>query len=172
MIRETDVFRIGTINKPHGVKGEVSFTFTDDIFDRVDGEYLLLMMDGILVPFFLEEYRFKSDNVALVKLEDIDTAEQARRLTNVAVYFPKKYMDAQDEVTSWEYFTGFRVDDLRHGTLGTITAIDDSTLNVLFVIDDGKGGELLLPAHEEFITGLDKHQRIITVNIPDGLIDL
>ena len=125
MIRETDVFRIGTINKPHGVKGEVSFTFTDDIFDRVDGEYLLLMMDGILVPFFLEEYRFKSDNVALVKLEDIDTAEQARRLTNVAVYFPKKYMDAQEEVTSWEYFTGFRVDDLRHGTLGTITAIVD-----------------------------------------------
>ena len=81
MIKKEEVYRIGIFNKPHGVKGEVSFTFTDDIFDRVDGEYLLLMMDGILVPFFLEEYRFKSDNVALVKLEDIDTAEVEALLT-------------------------------------------------------------------------------------------
>ena len=68
MIRKEEVFKIGVINKPHGVKGEVSFTFTDDIFDRVDCDYLILLMDGILVPFFMEEYRFRSDNVALVKL--------------------------------------------------------------------------------------------------------
>lgn len=51
MIRKEEVFKIGTINKPHGVKGEVSFTFTDDIFDRVDCDYLILLLDGILVPF-------------------------------------------------------------------------------------------------------------------------
>ena len=96
MIRKEEVFKIGIINKPHGVKGEVSFTFTDDIFDRVDAEYLVLLLDGILVPFFFEEYRFRSDTVALVKFEGIDTAEQARRLTNVEVYFPKKFMDGQE----------------------------------------------------------------------------
>ena len=92
MIKKEEVFKIGVINKPHGVKGEVSFSFTDDIFDRVeDCDYLILMMDGILVPFFWEEYRFKSDNVALVKFEGIDTAERAKMFTNVEVYFPKKY---------------------------------------------------------------------------------
>ena len=114
MIRKEEVFKIGIINKPHGVKGEVSFTFTDDIFDRVDCDYLILLLDGILVPFFIEEYRFRSDNAALVKFEGIDTAEKARGFTNVEVYFPKKYMEEQDEITSWNFFVGFKVHDCSH----------------------------------------------------------
>ena len=92
MIKKDEVFKIGVFNKPHGVKGELSFTFTDDIFDRVDCEYLICLLDGIMVPFFMEEYRFRSDTTALVKLERIDTAEQARKFTNVEVYFPLKYV--------------------------------------------------------------------------------
>lgn len=170
MIRKEEVFKIGVINKPHGIKGEVSFTFTDDIFDRVDCDYLILLMDGILVPFFMEEYRFRSDTVALVKFEGIDTAEQARRFTNVEVYFPKKFMDEQEDVTSWNFFIGFRVEDVHHGYLGEITNVDDTTLNVLFAIEKD-GEELLLPAHKEFIIGLDREKKVMKVNVPDGLIE-
>lgn len=170
MIRKEEVFKIGVINKPHGVKGEVSFTFTDDIFDRVDCDYLILLMDGILVPFFMEEYRFRSDNMALVKFEDIDTAEQARKFTNVEVYFPKKFMDEQEDVTSWNFFIGFRVEDVHHGYLGEITDVDDTTINVLFSIEKD-GEELLLPAHEEFIIDLDRKKKVMKVDVPDGLIE-
>ena len=170
MIRKEEVFKIGVINKPHGVKGEVSFTFTDDIFDRVDCDYLILLMDGILVPFFMEEYRFRSDNVALVKFEDINTAEQARKFTNVEVYFPKKFMDEQEDVTSWNFFIGFRVEDVHHGYLGEITDVDDTTINVLFSIEKD-GEELLLPAHEEFIIDLDRKKKVMKVDVPDGLIE-
>lgn len=170
MIRKEEVFKIGIINKPHGVKGEVSFTFTDDIFDHVDCDYLILLMDGILVPFFMEEYRFRSDNVALVKFEDIDTAEQARKFTNVEVYFPKKFMDEQEDVTSWNFFIGFRVEDVHHGYLGEITDVDDTTINVLFSIEKD-GEELLLPAHEEFIIDLDREKKVMKVDVPDGLIE-
>lgn len=69
MIKKDEVFKIGIFNKPHGVKGEISFTFTDDIFDRVECEYLVCLLDGIFVPFFIEEYRFRSDTTALVKLK-------------------------------------------------------------------------------------------------------
>ena len=36
MIREDDVYKIGRLGKPHGVKGEITFMFDDDIFDRTD----------------------------------------------------------------------------------------------------------------------------------------
>lgn len=171
MIRKDEVFKIGIINKPHGVKGEVSFTFTDDIFDRVDDcDYLVLLLDGILVPFFIEEYRFRSDHAALVKFEGIDTAEKARRFTNVEVYFPKKYMEEQENVTSWNFFIGFKVEDIYHGDLGYIVDVDDTTVNVLFVIERG-GEEILLPAHEEFILGIDKENKCMKVDIPDGLLE-
>lgn len=73
MIRQEDVYKIGVIGKTHGVKGELSVQIDDDVFDRVDADYLVLSLDGILVPFFLEEYRFKSDEVALIKFLNIDT---------------------------------------------------------------------------------------------------
>ena len=78
MIKQEDVYKIGRLGKTHGVKGEVSFQFDDDIFDRVDAEYLVLEIDGILVPFFMEEYRFRSDTVCLVKFCDIDTQQRAQ----------------------------------------------------------------------------------------------
>ena len=85
MIKREDVYKIGLFNKPHGIHGELSFTFTDDIFDRADCDYLICRLDDIFVPFFIEEYRFRSDSTALVKLEGVDTAERARMFTNVEV---------------------------------------------------------------------------------------
>ena len=48
MIKREEVYKIGIFNKPHGIHGELSFTFTDDIFDRVEAEYLICLLDGIL----------------------------------------------------------------------------------------------------------------------------
>ena len=172
MIKKEEVFKIGVFNKPHGVKGELCFSFTDDIFDRVDGEYLICLLDGILVPFFIEEYRFRSETSALVKLENVDTAEQARKFTNVEVYFPLKFVeeDDSDDIPTWGYFVGFQVKDIHHGDLGEIVAVDDSTMNVLFSIERPDGEEILLPAHEEFIVKLEKKKRRLTVEVPEGLL--
>ena len=67
MIKQEEVFKIGKLGKSHGVKGEVNLLFDDDIFDRTDAEYLILEVDGILVPFYIEEYRFHGNSTALMK---------------------------------------------------------------------------------------------------------
>ena len=171
MIRKEDVYRIGQLAKPHGIKGEVAFNFTDDIFDRTDEcDYLVCLMDGIMVPFFIEEYRFKSDTVALVKFEGVDTAEQARRFTNIEVYFPIKYAEESDEL-SWSYFVGFCIIDEQLGELGNVEAVDESTINTLFVVTRPNGEELLIPAQEAFITDMDHKLRTITMDLPEGMVE-
>jgi len=171
MIKEEEVYKIGIINKPHGIHGELSFTFDDDIFDRVDADYIVCLMDGILVPFFIESYRFRSDSSALIKLEGVDDEQQARRFTNTEVFFPKKHAEGtEDEDLTWAYFTGFIIKDVKEGKIGKVTDVDDSTINTLFVVDrDGK--ELLIPAQEDFIVNLDREARIITMDLPSGLIE-
>lgn len=172
MIRREDVYKIGIFNKPHGIHGELSFTFTDDIFDRVESDYLICLLDGILVPFFIEEYRFRSDSTALVKLEGVDSAERARMFTNVEVYFPVEHAEeAGPGELSWDFFVGFRVDDVHHGELGEVVEVDNATVNTLFVIEKD-GEELLLPAQEEFIVEIDRMHRVMTVNVPEGLLSL
>ena len=168
MIKEEEVYRIGRLGKAHGVKGEVSFQFDDDIFDRVDCDYLVLDVDGILVPFFIEEYRFRSDSVALVKFEDIDTQQRAQELTGCDVYFPRSLAD-DDETPSLSMLIGFDVVDVTTGTtVGRIAAIDDSTANLLFELEDGR----LIPAAEELITNIDSKNKVIKMTIPEGLLEL
>lgn len=172
MIKAEDVYRIGIINKPHGVHGELLFTFDDDIFDRVEADYIICMMDGILVPFFFESYRFRSDTTALIKLEGIDTEQQAKRMTNVEVFFPKDHAEElEDNELTWNYFVGFLINDVNKGDIGKVTDVDDSTINTLFVVDY-KGTEILIPAQEDFIVDLDREKRVITMQIPEGLFDL
>lgn len=172
MIKKEEVYKIGLFNKPHGIHGELQFTFTDDIFDRADCDYLVCLLDGIFVPFFIEEYRFRSDSTALVKLEGIDTAERARMFTNVEVYFPVKYAEEADGgELSWNFFTGFLMEEIHYGMLGEITDVDTTTVNTLFVVQ-GEDGEILVPAREEFIRGIDRKRKIITVKLPEGLLNL
>ena len=169
MIRKEDVYKIGRIGKAHGVKGEVSFNFDDDVFDRVEAEYLILEVDGILVPFFMEEYRFRSDSTALVKFEDIDTQERARELTNCDVYFLRDLADDEEEVLTYSFLVVFGIIDASTGKkVGTIASIDESTLNILFELEDGT----LIPASEELITDIDKDNKTITIALPEGILDL
>ncbi|WP_148371512.1 ribosome maturation factor RimM [Bacteroides bouchesdurhonensis] len=172
MIKKEEVYKIGIFNKPHGIHGELQFTFTDDIFDRADCDYLVCQLDGIFVPFFIEEYRFRSDSTALVKLEGVDTAERARMFTNVDVYFPVEHVDeAEAGELSWNFFIGFRMEDVHHGLLGEVVDVDTTTVNTLFVVKQ-EGEELLVPAQEEFILGIDQEKKLITVELPEGLLDL
>lgn len=172
MIKKEEVYKIGLFNKPHGIHGELSFTFSDDIFDRVDCDYLVCLLDGIFVPFFIEEYRFRSDSTALIKLEGVDSAERARMFTNIEVYFPIKYAEeSEPDELSWNFFIGFNMRDVHAGELGEIIDVDQATMNILFVVNYGKE-ELLVPAQEEFIVEIDQTHKVITVNLPEGLLAL
>lgn len=169
MIRAEEVYKIGRLGKAHGVKGEVSFQFDDDIFGRVDADYLVLDIDGILVPFFMEEYRFRSDTVCLVKFSGIDTQQRAQELTGCDVFFPRTLAEEGDEMPSLASLVGFKiVNDVNGETVGRIAAIDDSTVNILFELENGT----LIPASDELITDIDAEQRTIRMNIPEGLLDI
>lgn len=167
MLRE-EVYKIGRIGKTHGIKGEVTMQVDDDIFDRTDAEYLVLELDGIKVPFYMEEYRFKNDDVALIKFEGIDTQERARELTGADVYFPRTSpAPSQGEEISYASLVGFSVVDANTGkAVGEIALIDDQTDNIMFELTDGT----LLPAAEELIEDIDVEKREITLQIAEGLL--
>ena len=180
MIKPQQVYPIGRIGKPHGVKGEMNFMFDDDVFDTTDSDYIIIETEGILVPFFFEEYRFRNDNTAIIKLEGIDTQEQAREFTNCVVYFERsKAENAEDETSSLlspqknRQIVGFTIVDAQTGkSIGTVKDIDDSTINVLLVIEGEDHQQMLIPANEDLIEGIDLQRQTITMRLPDGLLTL
>jgi len=172
MINHSDVFQIGKINKPHGLAGEVSFSFTTDVFDTEEAPYVVMEMDGILVPFFIEEYRFRSDSTALLKLEGIDSESKAKQFTGLTVYLPVSYLENVEPTgIDMEYFIGFTMEDVAKSFEAEITDVDQTTDNLLFVARSGDN-EWLIPASDDFIRHIDHDKKIIEVELPEGLLDL
>lgn len=172
MILKAEIFPIGKINKPHGIHGEMSFTFTTDVFDSEDVQFFVIEVEGIFVPFFIESYRFKTDTTGLLKLDGINSEEMAREFSGLTLYLPNNYLEKVDEDDiTMDYFVGFSIVDEKTGDLGKVTAIEESTENVLFIIQNNND-ELLIPANDDFILDIDHKEKKIYMQIPEGLLDL
>ena len=174
MIERNEVFQIGRITKPHGLKGELELSYTSDIFNDVDIPCFICEVDGILVPFFIEDYRFKNDGTVLVKFETIDDDERAKMLAKSPVYIERKYLPTDihaSEVEGADYYIGFQIYDEDNRPIGKITAIDDETENALFFVERD-GSEVIIPATDDYIIAIDDDQRIMQMELPEGLLDL
>ncbi len=172
MIHEDEVLFIGTIGGRHGIGGEVELNFHDNAFDRGNAEYLFLNRDGILVPYFWEEYRFKNSQTAIFKFEDIDTEQQAKTLKGSEVFYPLKELGEEETFQSWKSLIGFNVTDEQGHTVGKITHIDDSSANIILTVEDPKHREILLPFHEDLLIQFMPESRTLQLRLPKGLLDL
>jgi 16S rRNA processing protein RimM len=129
-------------------------------------------IDGILVPFFVESFRHKSNAVVLVKLEDVDSETTAKKFVNREVLYPANRLQAPAmEDMSWKHFAGYMLADKAQGELGIITYVDDTTLNTLFTVDY-KGKELLVPVADELVDSIDHEKRKIVLMLPSGIMEL
>ena len=169
MLRKEDFVYYGKFLKPHGTKGEIGLE-GDSIVLGEECDFVACDIDGILVPFFFETRRTKNSDTLIVKIERMNSAEEVRYLTNREAYIPKEWTE-DSEALSWSFFRGYIAVDEKLGELGEITDIDESTINTLFVIDND-GEEILVPAQEEFILGIDQENREIIFNLPEGLVEL
>lgn len=172
MIKKSEVFPVGQIIKTHGVKGEMAFSTSSLVLEEVDARFVVLEPEGILVPFYIENIRFKSDTAGLLQLEGIDTEEQARELVGQNIYLPNEYAsEIEEDDVHVGYFIGFKVIDETLGKIGTITEIDEKTENILFVVS-GVNEDFLIPAVEEYITDVDEKNKILRMDLPEGLLDI
>lgn len=173
MILKENVFPIGEIVKPHGVNGEMTFNFSTDVFDTEDIDFMIIDIQGILVPFYIDEYRFKSDTTGLIKFDGIQSDEQARAFSGLTLYVQKKYLDkVETEEIELDYFVGFLLTDQISGEIGLIAEVDQTTENTLLVIERDGNDELLVPFGIDYIQSVDHEKKSILVNLPEGLLDL
>lgn len=171
MIEPREVIKIGKVTKTHGVSGELSCTFINDIFGEDDAPYLVADIDGIFVPFFIEEYRFKSDVTALIKFEDIDDTDSAKLLLGRELYFPMKYLSDEDVNNFGEGLVGYKIYSNK-SLIGTVSAVDDTTANILFSITTESGDDILIPATDDFVESIDENKREIIMSLPEGLLEI
>ncbi len=172
MITRDELLKIGKLQKPYGIKGEISLVFDKPVYTGIDTEFYFLDIDRIFVPFLIEEITFIPDTGARVKFEDVNDETEAARFANLHVFLLHEQVpeNPDEENPEWDFFIGYRVIDQHDRDLGTIEGVDAATLNVLFIVKKANE-EYLIPATGDFITRVNNEQKMIRMNLPEGLID-
>ncbi len=171
MIIKDDCVKIGFINKPHGVKGELTLTLFEGFYaEDIDVDFLLLEIDNGLVPFSVEAQREKGSKTLLVKFEDVESENKAHELSGTEVYVESSNLSMDEDSVSGA-LVGYLVVDKLKGNIGVITAINEIANNPLFEVDNN-GIEILFPVNPDFILNIDDQQKILNVNLPEGLVDM
>lgn len=176
MILKSDLTRIGNFGHPHGICGEINASIDDEVYFPDKGKYLIVEIDGIFVPFFIVTSRRRGSDSWLLKLDDIMDESQAETFTNLEIWALTADCtfenNEQEDGLYAEDLIGFEVHDTETGFSGTISDIDDSTANTLFIIKPQVGeGSVLIPVADEFIKELDLEHKRIIMTLPQGLLD-
>lgn len=174
MIEKKELIEIGKFQKTHALKGELNAVLNIDPEYVEEGNPLIIETDGIPVPFYAESIRPKGASSYLIKLEGVDSVEEADELVNNLIFAPRK--DVEDymgeELLLGDDLEGYRVVDKDLGEIGVLESIDSSTENELFVVRTPDDEEVYIPIVDDFIVDIDQENEIINTSLPEGLVDL
>ena len=165
-------FRLGKINRAHGLKGDLKATFDEEFpinFSKLESIYVNL--NNKLIPFFVEKISIQGKK-AIFTIEDIKDLKAAESLFDKEIFLPLIMLPEDDgSVFLYKNLIGYTVADKTLGMLGVIT--DVYTLPGQDVLSmDYKQKEILIPASEELITKVEKDKKIVHIEIPEGLLEI
>ncbi len=172
-MQKKDCFYLGKIVKKYSFKGEVVLKLDadePDIYENLDAVFLDLGKN--LLPFFIKKSLLQKGNQLRVKFEDIENEADADAILKTDVYLP---LNLLPKLSGNQFYfhevVGFVLEDINYGEIGKISSINDKTAQALFVISKGDS-EILVPMIDEFIKKIDRENKKIITETPEGLIEM
>jgi len=167
---------VARLRKPHGLKGEITvFPLTSDPEAVFGAGRSLWVVDlgGMVVggPLVVERSR-AYHRQWLLKFRGVDSRDALEPWRGSFLGVPAGELPglASDEVYLHE-LEGFAV-ELQDGTaVGLVSKLYELPAGLMLEVQ-GPQREFLLPYKREFVRGVDRDARRLTVALPDGLLDL
>jgi 16S rRNA processing protein RimM len=135
-------------------------------------ESVYLKINENLVPFFIELLQPKAKGQAMVKFLDVDSTEDASLLAGCDIFIPIALLPKQNgsQLYSIE-IEGYTVIDANQGETGTVRTVLEMPQQALLAIDFN-GKEILVPIVDEIVKKIDRKNKTIYIDAPEGLIEL
>ena len=168
-----EYFCLGKITKTFGYKGDVIiYLDTDEPTKYNKLESVLIDIQGELIPFLIEKFVLKSNNNSIVHFKTINSIDDTHNLINRNLYLPLSLLPplAGNKFYFHEVI-GFSVFDKNYGYVGKIDYFyDNPNQPIMSVIDNNI--EVLIPLIDHFIVSVDRENKIINIQAPEGLIEM
>lgn len=163
----------GRLIKTHGYQGKI--VLKSSLSGKVEVENMesvFLKINGILVPFFVEEFSESNFPFYILKFENIDSDNSALKLAGSDVYILDIHFTQEtSKQIKLKDFIAFFLKDQHDHLIGKIVDLLEVPGNSLFVVDFN-GREILIPVQLELIINIIMEDKIIKMSIPDGITDV
>lgn len=172
-MRKEDCFYLGKIAKKFSYKGEVLIWLdTDEPELYEDLESVFVEINKHLVPFFIVTSSLHKGDFLRTRFEDIDNEDDADGIMGKEVYLPLTALPKlEGDKFYFHEVIGFDAEDQRLGNIGKIVSINDSSAQPLFEILKGDT-EILVPMIDDFIVKIDRENKKVVLNTPEGLVEM
>lgn len=170
---------IGSIGKTKGLSGEL-ILFLDEIFEDVlqSSEFIFYHNDGQKIPLFIEYWEENGADY-LIKFEEIDSPEVAVTLSGLPLYQRKDILKnngvSEHELEylhkSSNGLVGFTIMDPLLEKPAIISEIIDRPQQLLAIISIDNV-EKMIPLDDALIDRIDEKEKMIYMNLPDGILNL
>lgn len=172
MLKE-DCFFLGTVVGKYSYKGEVLIKLDTDqpeLYENIPS-FFIETQTG-LAPYFVKKSGLHKSSLLRVAFEDITDENDADGLLKKKVFLP---LDMLPKLTGNRFYyhevIGYDVIDKIHGNIGEVTGVNDNASQALLEIDY-KSTQVLLPVVDEIIKRVDRTEKQLHVQIPEGLLDV
>lgn len=167
-----DCFRLGTISKTRGLKGELQVFIAFDEPEKLKFNSLFIALGGKLVPYFITLFKLPMKNTAYLQLEDVNTIEKAALLIKKDIYLPNKIKPKKKKSEfGLKDLIQFIAVDVNEGELGEIIEIHEFPQQLIATVSY-KNQEVLFPLNESIIKSIDVVKGVVLVDLPEGLLDV
>jgi 16S rRNA processing protein RimM len=173
---DNSFIKIGHTQKPHGVKGEIKINIEENFEEELAGlDVIFLNVKGKELPYFIEAIRGADSNI--LKLEDVDSKEAAGKIGSCSISArlnDLKYYEVEETTNDdlfYSHCTGYEMIDVNDGNIGIIKEVLEYPHQELAVLEV-KGEDVLLPLNEHTIHSIDTEKKQMTVEMPEGLLNL
>ncbi len=163
---------IGKLVATFGVKGELVLLHGLGGKTELKGVKVVFveMQRGSTLPYFLESSKPKSITETWVKLEGIETKEQAAGFLQKQVWLEEADFNRLVKPNATIALLGYEIVEDNKG-IGTIGEIIEQPHQVLCAVMVGQK-EALIPLNEATLKGIDRKKKQVHVELPDGLLDI
>jgi 16S rRNA processing protein RimM len=172
-MKKDDCFYVGTVVGKYSFKGEVLVkTDSDNPEDYTKLESIFVELSTGFVPFFIRKCQLHKSSLLRIDFEEVNSEQDADAILKKNLFLPLDLLPPlEGNKFYYHEVIGFSI--TQNGTqIGTILRIIEQGLQALFEITDNQGAERLIPIHDDFILEVDRASRNITVQLPEGLLEL
>lgn len=161
---------LGKIIKVHGYEGSVMINLEDNLPEEIpEMEWVFIEIEKKPVPFLISSVKEHASGKIILKFDGYDSSEAMSEFTGCRVFIDQDNIKEEKGISPQIILAGYKLFDNSNNYIGLIDKVMSLPMQYMLVLHDDSGNELLIPLNEDWLIEINRDEKSIIMDLPEGL---